>query len=324
MSRFPLASSFLAVLLLGSPALASSPLLPVSALPGDQLVVVSDTSARAFDRIQSARTALADRHGFDASQELIHARNLLDQAQNESPSLTVQRRIDAVLRQIQDPTAEAPRSVLDGIFAAIDAAGQPEAYYPSRSYVERTRYELYHGNRDNAVRELAAAAARLPYSRLDGPIGTSFELVNRALISLYQGDIESADATLAAAERTTHVVVRVASGLEAELLPDVAAPPPAEEAVLEEALPGDEGDAEAPLATESDIPQAPDFQESIEEAAPAAAAEEAMPAEESAPTGSGETAPAEDAAPAAGEEAPAAEEEAPAEEAPAVAPPADA
>ena len=171
----------------------------------------------------------------------------------------IQQRIDAILVRLDDPSRSAPRSVLDPVFSALDGAGDPAAFTATRRYVERARYELFRGDRDAAVRELASASARVPYTRMDAPLAFVAERVDRAQIQIFAGWIEAADASLAEAERQAHDVVRLASGLEVENLADVAAPPPAKEKPAPV-----ETEWAAPTPTESVIPAAPEFLETTD------------------------------------------------------------
>ena len=226
MSRFTLSTSFIAMLALcmTSDARADRLLAP-AAMPETQLTLVSDSSARAFDHIRAARQQIESRLPVEARRELVEARKLLAEARAAIPANRVLDRIAGLLARLEDPTRQVAIQDLEPLMAEIDMAGAGDAYDATRRYVERSRYYLFYGNRDAASRELVAAAARVPYGRLDAPLGTSYERVNQAMVFLFDHDLVSADAVLQAAENNAHAVIQIAAGAEEVMLPDVAAPP---------------------------------------------------------------------------------------------------
>ncbi len=233
-----LASLLLASLLLAGPAAASD-------AKGTESMTVAAYGDRALDHLLKAREQLGQREAFAAGQELVHARTLLGLARSATPEGAVQEALDEALRRLDDPKTKAVRTLIAPVFEALEASGLPEKPGYTRRYVERARYELHRGNRAGAVKELAAASARLPGSKLDLPLATCIDQVNRALAALTRRDLASARQLVAGAERSTLGVVRVAGGLDEVFVGDVAAPPP---------LAGE-------TPTESDIERTPDFSE---------------------------------------------------------------
>jgi len=326
MSRIALTgSAFLVALATGAIVFASAAgadtrLRPVAAMPDDQLVLMSTSSARAFDHIQAAREHIQARQWVDARQDLAKARALLIDVREASPATRVQDAIAQVLRELEDPTTVVKMKDLGPVWNAIEATNDRDAYAATHRFVSRARFQLYHGNQDAAARELVAASARVPYATIDGPIQSTWELVNRAMIQLYDKELEAADQTLAAALADARTVVRIASGAHDDMLGDVAAPPPPApltearpsqadeiEAAPEFGEPTDTGEAETPP-----VDAAPPEGDAEETGETAEAAEPAPPADPTEPAGEAAT----DAMGEAAEQAPAAEEEAPAEEAP--------
>ncbi len=252
--RYPTLSVSLAALVAfgGATVTSAQGLLPVQTMPSEQLIVVSTSSARAFDHIRAAREQIESRQLADARQEVAQARTLLTPVIEASPSTRIQNAIAAVLTQLDDPTTTVSMDDLAPIYAEIAAAGDDDAHDAAKRYVERARYQLFHQNRDAAARELVAAASRVPYGEIDGPIGATWKGVNDALIALYDRDLEGADAILAAAEGEARSVVQIASGGHDDILGDVAAPEPmAEEITTEEEVMPKEPMTEAPAAEEA-------------------------------------------------------------------------
>ena len=246
-------------------------LLPAADMPEAKLTLVSNAGARAFDHIRAARQQIEVRHAFEARQELAQARKLLAEARTAVPASRVQDRIATLLRRIEDPSVKLKYTDVDPIYAEIEAAGGGDAYGATWRYVERARYQLWNQDRNGATRELLAASARVPYGRIDGPLGASYERVNQAMILLYDLDLTGADALLAAAEDNAHAVVQIASGAELPMedlsAPDVAAPPaaPTFESAPElapEIAPEIAPEALTPAPMESEIPPGAEFQES--------------------------------------------------------------
>jgi len=268
---------------------AAERLRPASALPENQQILVSDATARAFDHVRAARGEIGERESYAARKELAQASTLLARARAASPATRVQREISALQIRLEDRTTPVQPSEFEPVFAALDAAGDGAAYDPTRRHVERARF--YRNDPDQAGRELVAAAARIPFGEIDGPLAAADADVAVAMIELYVGELKAADETLGLAERSTQAAVQIASGTAEATLPDVAAPPPPEtqpqaapEAVEEaqpETVPETRPQAveeEQPEPAESVIPAPSEFQEPQGETPAEPGASEAAPA----------------------------------------------
>ena len=244
-------------LLLAASARAESPLRPVDTLPELQRTIIADNTARAFDRLRAARSLLDARHPYEARLELAQARSLLGAALGASPATTVLDDITTLFTRLHDPTELIGVGAVDPIFEAIAAAGDAEAYAATIRWVERARYQLWAGSAEGAATQLVAAAARVPYSEIDGPLAAVFADVSVAMIELRAVRLTEAAAILAEAEQSTHAVVRLASG-EATALPEaeaVRAPtdarePPTSDSMIEKPLASD-SKIEGPPASDS-------------------------------------------------------------------------
>jgi hypothetical protein len=255
-----LALALVAAVAVAAPARAAQ-LRPAERLPESQRHLLADTTASAVDHVRAARRAIAERRAYDARKELAQASTLLTQSRGASPATRVAQEISALQIQLQDPTAQVSAQAFDPLFAAIDDAGDREAFAATRTYVERARYFRRDGVA--ASTELTSAAARIPQGEIDGPLADAFAQVQVASVAVYAGDLPAADRVLARAEQSALAAVRIAAGDEADWLADVAAPPPEAPAV---ATPEPDAQDEGPPITETEIPAPAEFQESNEPA----------------------------------------------------------
>jgi len=252
-TRVRLALALAAVLALAAPARAAE-LRPASSMPEARRQLIADTSARAVDHVRAARRAIAERRSYDARKELAEASTRLAEARAASPATRVGQEISALQIRLQDPTVRVPSAAFDAVFAAIDDAGDREAFAATRRYVERARY--FRRDTVAATSELVSAAARIPQGQIDGPLAGAFAQVQVATVELYAADLDSADRVLERAERAALAAVRIAAGGEADWLADVSAP-----LAPDVAAPPAPATPE-PGITESVIPAPAEFQES--------------------------------------------------------------
>ena len=245
------AATALAVVLAGGAQ--AGELLGMKSLPESRQHLLSDTTARAFDYVRAARRKVADKQSFEARKDLAQASTLLAQARAASPGTQVREEISRLWVDLQDPTTQVASAEFDALFASIDGAEAGAAYAATRRYVERARYFRKDG--DAASQELVAASARIPHGELDGPLAAAYAGVHVAMIELFAGELDAADAELARAERSTLRAVRIAGGAHDPSLADVAAPARRMEP------PTGGGFAAEPEATESEIPAPAEFRE---------------------------------------------------------------
>jgi hypothetical protein len=261
-----LASSFVRTLVAGAliaVCAADAPaeeLRSAKTLPESRQLLLSDTTARAFDHVRAARRQIAAKQGFEARKELAQATTLLAQARSASPGTQVREEISRLWIRLQDPTLQVNAAEFETLFAFIDGADDAVAYSATRRYVERARYFRKDG--DSASRELVAAAARIPHGVLDGPLADAYARVHIATIELYGGALDAADDALARAERSTLAAVRIAGGAHDAALADVAAPAEPGDDDRAGGFPPEPATAESePALTESEIPAPAEFRE---------------------------------------------------------------
>jgi len=183
------------------PAVSAPPLTEFEA------ATLSSAGVGVVHHIVTARTQVERGRVEDAWNELVQARDLLENLLKESPAVRAKSRIWHVRERLQTEEAQALIDELAPIYDDLDRVEAAAAPAAVRAHLAAAALSLEHGDRSTATDRLGAADASMTLTARDLPVARTYFLVRRALVSLTQEDLARAGRALDAAEEAVQLMV---------------------------------------------------------------------------------------------------------------------
>lgn len=213
------------VLGLSASALAEEDeVLSADALSTEHLTFISQSGTEIVAHLDKARADLDRNDWTRAHWETGKARAILGRVREKSPSLRIQDRIAAALKELRS-VAKPKRETLLPIYAELDAAQSTMDVADVRTFVDKAGAGADRGEVETVEDNLLEASTRVRFLEIDLPIEETYSRLTRALIELRNKDLLAAKATLREAQQHIQSFVQIASRSMEEDTSDVSAGP---------------------------------------------------------------------------------------------------
>ena len=186
---------------------AAVPAVSAPPLTESEAATLSSAGVGVVHHIVTARTQVERGRVEDAWNELVQARDLLENLLKESPAVRAKSRIWHVRERLRTEEAQALTGELAPIYDDLDRVEAAVAPAAVRVHLAAAMLSLEHGEGSTAIDHLGAADASMLLTARDLPVARTYFLVHEALVSLTQEDPARAGRALDAAEEAVQLMV---------------------------------------------------------------------------------------------------------------------
>ncbi|MBX2859981.1 MAG: YfdX family protein [Vampirovibrio sp.] len=163
-------------------------------------------SARAYQRIVEARSALHQNELNQASQALQEATRLLSMAQTATPAQKVKNQLWVAQKHLEFETVQEVQQDLIPLETSLLEIENVVPVELVREHLRRAKTALQAGNRPQAKQELQLAENQLVFSESALPLATALSQITQAQNLLTQNEPKQADTLLRQAEQRVEAV----------------------------------------------------------------------------------------------------------------------
>jgi hypothetical protein len=170
--------------------------------------IVTQTAGVAAAQIDDANKAMAGSDPVNARWEVAKARQLVGTLRQVSPAARLDDSLVHAKKAIKSGNSQG---ALTPVYEQLDEYTSLKGVLDVKPYVQKAKGHLSAGQTDLAITDIETARANITYVEIDLPLKRVYGELTRAMVSLDQKDVLTAQDRVSAAKRDFTPVVKVAS-----------------------------------------------------------------------------------------------------------------
>lgn len=170
--------------------------------------IVTQAAGVAAAQIDDANKAMGGADPVNARWEVAKARQLVGTLRQVSPAARLDDSLASAKKSIKSGNSQG---ALTPVYEQLDEYTSLKGVLNVRPYIEKAKGHLSAGQTDLAITDIETARANITFIEIDLPLKKVYGELTRAMVSLDQKDVLTAQDRVSAAKRDFTPVVKIAS-----------------------------------------------------------------------------------------------------------------